>query len=65
MYVTDQPCWTCANMLANSGVTEIVYDRVYLKDSEKVHELMEQKGIRFRRLDPYEPPPQAAMEIMP
>ncbi|WP_168119330.1 cytidine/deoxycytidylate deaminase family protein [Paenibacillus sp. HB172176] len=65
VYVTDQPCWTCANMLANSGVTEIVYDRVYLKDSDKVHDLMEQKGIRFRRLDPYSPPPQTEMEIMP
>src|SRR5690606_35483867 len=25
VYVTDQPCWTCANMLANSGIKEIVY----------------------------------------
>ena len=23
VYVTDQPCWTCANMLANSGIKEI------------------------------------------
>ncbi|WP_274365539.1 deoxycytidylate deaminase [Paenibacillus thermotolerans] len=56
VYVTDQPCWTCANMLANSGVTEIVYHREYLKDAEKVQSLMNQMGIRFRRLESYEPP---------
>ena len=46
VYVTDQPCWTCANMLANSGVTEIVYDRVYMKDSEKVHGLWRERHSR-------------------
>ena len=50
VYVTDQPCWTCANMLANSGITEIVYHRSYPKDSDKVMLLMEQKGITFRCL---------------
>lgn len=53
VYVTDEPCWTCANMLANSGVAEIVYHRAYPKDSQKVHELMEIRKIRFRRLDTY------------
>lgn len=56
VYVTDQPCWTCANMLANSGVTEIVYHREYPKDQDKVVRLMEQKGIVFRALAAYEPP---------
>ena len=32
VYVTDQPCWTCANMLANSGIAEIVFHRDYPKD---------------------------------
>ncbi|MBD2872961.1 deoxycytidylate deaminase [Paenibacillus arenilitoris] len=63
VYVTDQPCWTCANMLANSGIVEIVYHRAYPKDSDKVVRLMEQKGIVFRRLDPYEPPAGAHMEV--
>jgi len=63
IYVTDQPCWTCANMLANSGVIEIVYHRPYLKDSGKVIELMEKKGITFRALEDYEPPEQAKMSI--
>jgi dCMP deaminase len=56
VYVTDQPCWTCANLLANSGVTEIVYHRSYAKDEQKVKLLMEKRGIVFRRLDQYDPP---------
>lgn len=62
VYVTDQPCWTCANMLANSGVKEIVYHRPYPKDSDKVEKLMRQLGIGFRRLEPYTPPADTAME---
>lgn len=57
VYVTDQPCWTCSNMLANSGVTEIVFHRPYPKDSDKVGGLMAARGIGFRRLESYEPPP--------
>ncbi|WP_442603664.1 deoxycytidylate deaminase [Paenibacillus sp. KN14-4R] len=56
VYVTDQPCWTCANMLANSGVKEIVYDRAYPKDSSKVSELMRTRHIIFRQIAAYEPP---------
>ncbi|AJY77848.1 deoxycytidylate deaminase [Paenibacillus beijingensis] len=64
VYVTDQPCWTCANMLANSGIREIVFDRPYPKDSDKVMKLMEQKGIVFRPLQGYEPPAQAGMNVI-
>lgn len=64
VYVTDQPCWTCANMLANSGVKEIVYHRGYPKDSEKVVALMQQRGIVFRCLNRYEPPAQAGMSVI-
>jgi dCMP deaminase len=63
VYCTDQPCWTCANMLANSGVSEIVYHRSYPKDSEKVLELMRHKGITFRTIDGYEPPANIIEEI--
>ncbi|MBO9605217.1 MAG: CMP deaminase [Paenibacillaceae bacterium] len=64
VYVTDQPCWTCANMLANSGVAEIVYHRAYPKDQDKVEVLMQERGIVFRRLPAYEPPPGAAEEVV-
>ncbi|MFD2612684.1 deoxycytidylate deaminase [Paenibacillus gansuensis] len=62
VYVTDQPCWTCANLLANSGVTEVVYDRPYLKDSEKVKEMMRQRGIIFRRMEGFAPPPGTSLQ---
>ncbi|OXM86154.1 deoxycytidylate deaminase [Paenibacillus rigui] len=63
VYVTDQPCWTCANMLANSGISEIVYHRPYPKDSDKVKSLMQQKGITFRCLEAYEPPQGTMAEV--
>ncbi|CAB3389270.1 deoxycytidylate deaminase [Kyrpidia spormannii] len=56
VYVTDSPCWTCANMLANSGIAEIVYHRPYEKDLEKVSRLLQEKGIGFRLLETYQPP---------
>ncbi|MCF6092887.1 cytidine/deoxycytidylate deaminase family protein [Microaerobacter geothermalis] len=64
VYVTDQPCWTCANMLANSGVKEIVYHRSYKKDEEKVKRLMAQKGIHFRQLENYIPPQEIVNTII-
>jgi dCMP deaminase len=64
VYVTDQPCWTCANMLANSGVIEIVYHRAYLKDSDKVKELMKQRGIKFIRMENYSPPTSIEIEVV-
>lgn len=63
VYVTDQPCWTCANMLANSGIVEIVYHRPYPKDRDKVTEMMVTRGIRFRQLADYTPPPGIIDEV--
>lgn len=56
VYVTDQPCWTCANMLANSGIKEIVYHRPYPKDSDKVYDLMSKRVFAIRKLEDYAPP---------
>ncbi|WCK53508.1 cytidine/deoxycytidylate deaminase family protein [Aneurinibacillus sp. Ricciae_BoGa-3] len=56
LYVTDQPCWTCANMIANSGIASVVYHRPYRKDFTKVAALLAAKNIQFRQLDSYEPP---------
>lgn len=64
VYVTDQPCWTCANMLANSGIVEIVYHRAYPKDQDKVHRLMNKKGLRFKQLESYEPPAGILQEVI-
>jgi len=62
VYVTDQPCWTCANMLANSGIAEIVFHREYPKDFDKVDTLMKQRGIRFRQIEGYTPPPDTEVQ---
>jgi dCMP deaminase len=64
VYVTDQPCWTCANMLANSGVVEIVYHRAYQKDSDKVITLMQQRGIKFTHMVHYSPPASTLAEVI-
>ncbi|MNH44982.1 hypothetical protein D3C71_2086030 [compost metagenome] len=50
-------------MLANSGIVEVVYHRSYPKDSDKVVNLMKQKGIVFRCLDHFEPPAGAHMDV--
>ncbi|MNP68183.1 hypothetical protein D3C76_1641010 [compost metagenome] len=50
-------------MLANSGITEVVFHRPYPKDSGKVTAMMGQKGITFRRLETYEPPRETAAQI--
>ncbi|MNJ58721.1 Cytidine and deoxycytidylate deaminase zinc-binding region [compost metagenome] len=63
VYVTDEPCWTCANMLANSGITEVIFHRSYPKDTDKVSAMMGQKGITFRRIDNYQPPQEAVMKV--
>ena len=57
VYVTDQPCWTCTNMLANSGIGEIVYRRESRKDQEQVEQVLRQKGIVLRQLEGYTTPP--------
>jgi len=64
VYVTDQPCWTCANLLANSGIVEIVFHRSYAKDHEKVFALMNQQGIVIRMLEQYEPPAQTVTQVI-
>lgn len=63
VYVTDEPCWTCANMLANSGIVEIVYLRPYRKDMEKVEAMLGSKGIIFRQLENYEPPKETMITV--
>ncbi|MBN6186226.1 dCMP deaminase family protein [Aneurinibacillus sp. BA2021] len=64
VYVTDQPCWTCANLIANSGIAEVVYHRAYAKDYEKVAGLFAQKGITFRQIERYAPPAGVKMEFV-
>jgi dCMP deaminase len=51
VYCTDRPCFSCANLLANAGIREIVYCRGYHRDEDLVLSLMEKKNIIFRQLE--------------
>lgn len=64
VYVTDQPCWTCTNMLANSGIVEIVYHRPYRKDHHRVTQLLRAKGIDLRHLKEYEAPQGLSLQVV-
>lgn len=64
VFVTDQPCWTCTNMLANSGIKEIVYHRGYKKDHLKVVQLLQKKGIQLRQVSNYEAPLGLTQEVI-
>ncbi|WP_128896481.1 deoxycytidylate deaminase [Longirhabdus pacifica] len=64
VYVTDQPCWTCANMLANSGIKEVVYHREYNKDREKVEHIMHECNIVMRHLSNYVIPVGIEADVM-
>jgi dCMP deaminase len=53
LYVTDQPCWNCANLIANSGIVEVIFCRPYTRTGEIVQNLFTQKGIIFRQIKDY------------
>lgn len=64
IYVTDQPCWICTKMLANSGISEIIYHRPYQKDFDAVDRLLRQKGMIFRNLEDYQLPLGMVSEVI-
>jgi dCMP deaminase len=49
IYVTASPCFNCFKLIANSGITEIVYKEFYR--DERVMQIAEQIGITLRALD--------------
>jgi len=53
MYVTALPCFTCAKLIANSGIIEVVYRDVYPDDEteELIVDYLRSAGIRVRRLE--------------
>jgi dCMP deaminase len=52
VYATDRPCWNCALVLANSGITEIVYLRPFWDSIEQFEALMTAAGITARAYEP-------------
>ncbi len=49
IYVTLSPCLTCAKMIINSGIVEVVYDEDY-HFSEQTRSLFAEAGVRCRRI---------------
>ena len=48
IYVTLSPCLTCAKMIINSGIKEVVYDEEY-KFTPQTKDILTQAGVIFRR----------------
>ena len=48
IYITISPCLTCAKLIINSGISEVVYggDYAFLDD---VNELFRQAGVKHRK----------------
>lgn len=48
MYVTLNPCLTCAKMIINAGISEVIYDEEY-RFSEKTMALLTEAGVKVRK----------------
>ena len=48
IYVTLSPCLTCAKMIINSGIREVIYDEEY-KFTPQTKDILSQAGVVFRR----------------
>jgi dCMP deaminase len=49
VYVTAMPCWNCALLLANSGISEVVYLDAYGKEISETERLFLEAGIILRQ----------------
>ena len=49
IYTTHQPCHTCAKMIINAGIKEVVFENEY-EFSEQTRALLHEGGVRCRRL---------------
>lgn len=48
IYVTLSPCLTCAKMIINSGIKEVIYDEEY-KFTDQTKAIFSQAGVKCRR----------------
>ncbi len=48
LYVTHQPCFTCAKMIVNAGIVRVVHGRGY--ESPQSLQLFDEAGIRHEAL---------------
>ncbi|NLB68756.1 MAG: dCMP deaminase family protein [Lentisphaerae bacterium] len=55
IYVTLSPCLTCAKMIINAGIKEVIYDQEYSFNEQTRSTLTEAK-VLVRKIDGYERP---------
>ena len=51
LYTVYYPCSGCAKIIANSGIKEVVYLKVYEEPDSLTKELFEEKQIKVRKLE--------------
>lgn len=49
LYCTISPCLTCAKMIINAGIEEVIYEDEY-EFHAQTRDLLHEAGVRFRRL---------------
>jgi len=53
IYVTASPCWNCFKIIANAGITRIVYGQFYR--DERIFEVAKTIGIELALLEAHPP----------
>ena len=49
IYITLSPCLTCAKLIINSGISEVVYDGDYTAFLDTVKKMFKSAGVKYRR----------------
>jgi len=52
IYVTLSPCLTCAKMIINAGIREVIYDEEY-SFNDQTRALLEEAKVTCRRIENY------------
>lgn len=48
IYITASPCWTCFKLLANAGITKILYGEFYRDD--RIFDAAQSAGIELKHI---------------
>lgn len=49
IYITIQPCLTCAKLIINSGIKEVVYEGSYPSDMTLIKDIFKQAKVKIRQ----------------
>lgn len=49
IYITASPCWNCFKMIANAGITRIIFGEFYR--DQRIFETAEQLGIMLEKVE--------------